>query len=319
MKIFTFYLSFIVHFFINQSIYGERINMNKVYIYGLKNEGIDEYRYIGKTKRPKYRLAEHLHEKKREFSYYKINWVKESIRHNKKIVLEIIEEVNDTTWEERERYYISYYRKQGHRLTNLLEGGGSPQMYKYSLTYDEAKIIARSLNIKTTLEWRIKSKNKELPVNVPKRPDLFYVDNGWNGWSDWLGIEIMVAPKDRMFLNYEESKNFVRQLNLQNNNEWRIYSRSEKRPKNIPSNPDIVYKNRGWISWMDFLGFKKTRLHGIKFLSYNEAKTIVSKIGLKSHREWQVYSKTLRPSNIPANPWKVYDKEWNGIIEFIGC
>lgn len=303
-------------FFINDSIYEKTIMERMVYIYGLKNDGINEYRYIGKTIRPKYRLGEHLSEKSREFSVHKKNWINKSLHQNKKIILEIIEEVNENNWQEKEKFYIAYYRNQGHRLTNLLDGGNSPQMYKFNLSYDDAKLIARSLGIKTTLEWRNKSKNHQIPVNIPKRPDLYYSSTGWNGWSDWLGIEI-IANRDKTFMKYDECKKIVHQLGFQNNIEWRKYCGSGLKPSNIPSNPDLTYKNNGWTNWYDFLNIFQEKKFRKKFLPYEEAKNFVSKLGLRSDDEWRNYSKTLRPSNIPSNPWKIYD-EWEGILKFIG-
>lgn len=155
----------------------------------------------------------------------------------------------------KERFYINLYKKKGHRLTNFLGGGLSPQMLIYKLTYDEAKNEIRKLNIKTTLEWRKKCKTKEIPPQVPRRPDLFYINNGWVSWSDWLGVEI-IANKDKEFLNYESCKSYVHQLNLKTNNDWRVYCNSGNRPKNIPSNPDLTFRKNGWISWYDWLGTK---------------------------------------------------------------
>ena len=36
--------------------------------------------------------------------------------------------------------------------------------------------------------------------------------------------------------------------------QWIKFRKTKKRPINIPSNPDTYYKNKGWISWADFLG-----------------------------------------------------------------
>jgi hypothetical protein len=46
------------------------------------------------------------------------------------------------------------------------------------------------------------------------------------------------------------------QLGLKNQKDWFEYCRSGKKPKNIPSNPQRTYKNRGWTSWSDWLGTK---------------------------------------------------------------
>ena len=39
-------------------------------------------------------------------------------------------------------------------------------------------------------------------------------------------------------------------------NEWLIY-RKTKRPKNIPTAPNYIYRKKGWKDFKDFLGFQK--------------------------------------------------------------
>jgi hypothetical protein len=198
----------------------------------------------------------------------------------------------------------------------LLDGGISPNMLKYTLTYGEAKKIVRELGMLTTLEWRNKAKNKELPSTIPKRPDLYYMDNGWVSWSDWLGVEI-VSNKNKEFITYNKAKEIVHLLNIKSNNEWRKICKSGGKPNNIPSNPDIIFKDDGWVSWGDWLGYDEKKLKTLpEYLNYEEAKNYVSKFGLKTHKDWVKFSKTDRPKNIPSNPWKYY-KEWNGIKVFI--
>lgn len=288
----------------------------KVYIYGLKNVGSNEFRYIGKTTRIKNRLKEHLNEKPKKFSYHKLNWIKESINNGIEIILEVIEITNEFEWQNREIFYISKYKKLGHKLTNLLDGGQNPNRFKYTLTYYEAKEIVKTFGVKTTTSWRQKAKNKEIPSDIPKRPDLYYKDNGWVSWSDWLGVEI-VSNKNKQFLEYSVAKSIIVLECIKSNNEWRKYCESGLKPKNIPSNPDVYYKNNGWVSWSDWLGYEEIKLKNTpNFMSYEEAKKYVSEFGLKTHKDWVNFSKTNRPKNIPSNPWKIY-KEWKGIKDFI--
>jgi hypothetical protein len=131
-----------------------------------------------------------------------------------------------------------------------------------------------------------------------------------------LGIEI-VSNKDKEFLEYEDAVLLVRKVNLKSNNEWREYCNSGLKPKNIPSNPDTYYKNNGWVSWSDWLGYDSVKMRTLpEFLTYEEAKNVVNQFGLKTHKDWVNFSKTDRPKNIPANPWKYY-KEWKGIKDFL--
>lgn len=57
------------------------------------------------------------------------------------------------------------------------------------------------------------------------------------------------------YLSLEESTKYMRKLKLGSKKEWVDFSKSKFRPKNIPSNPFLFYKNEGWISYGDWLGF----------------------------------------------------------------
>jgi len=96
--------------------------MKKIYIYGLYEEGNEEYRYIGKTNKQdlQKRLNEHIKESFKDSHTtqltHKKNWIKSVINKDKKINIKCIEEVNNENWEEREKYWISYFNN----LTNTL-------------------------------------------------------------------------------------------------------------------------------------------------------------------------------------------------------
>jgi hypothetical protein len=72
---------------------------------------------------------------------------------------------------------------------------------------------------------------------------MTYRDNGWVSWPDWLG-----NGKRYDMLPFAAGRAYVRKLELRNRPEWREWSRSGQRPSNIPSNPQKMYRNDGWIS-----------------------------------------------------------------------
>jgi len=41
-------------------------------------------------------------------------------------------------------------------------------------------------------------------------------------------------------------------LSLKTQKDWNLFSKTI-RPKNIPSNPQKIYKESGWASWCDWL------------------------------------------------------------------
>ncbi len=117
---------------------------------------------------------------------------------------------------------------------------------KFFVPYKEAKMIVHKLQLKSVEEWRELCKRGERPLNMPSSPNSYYEKQGWSSWNEFLGIR-------RNFLPYEEAKIIVHRLKLKTIREWKSYAKSDQKPKDIPSSPDHVYKNKGWISWRDWL------------------------------------------------------------------
>ena len=68
----------------------------------------------------------------------------------------------------------------------------------------------------------------------------------------WLGTGV-VASFNREYSSFEQARKFVHSLGIKNQSEWWKYCKSEKKPKDIPSNPAEVYK-KDWKNWGDWLG-----------------------------------------------------------------
>lgn len=171
-----------------------------IYIYCLKcPEG--EIRYIGKTTNIKRRLAGHitnskLHTKKNHL----LNWVKALLNNNTKPLIEIIEECDEFNWQEKERYWIKYYRDLNYNLCNSADGGIGGSGIK-NLTEDvliKKSIIAKQLFSKFTEEEKINIWNmikegydliqiKQSYPNYSRQID-FGVRNG-RQWNDITSIE----------------------------------------------------------------------------------------------------------------------------------
>ena len=85
--------------------------------------------------------------------------------------------------------------------------------------------------------------------------------------------------------------------------EWQDWYKSSARPLNIPTHPDRVYKDDGYISYPDWLGYQGRAVN--KMLPYLMARTIVHSQHLRGKKEWYEWSKSgKRPANIPAGPWR---------------
>lgn len=66
------------------------------------------------------------------------------------------------------------------------------------------------------------------------------------------------------FMEYEGARNIVKKLNLKSHKDWIKYCKLGMRPFNIPYSPDRTYKNKGWVSWEEWLGYGKEKVKGEK-------------------------------------------------------
>ncbi|KIM03075.1 MAG: hypothetical protein KN64_13155 [Sulfurovum sp. AS07-7] len=138
---------------------------------------------------------------------------------------------------------------------------------------------------------------------------------------------------EETFVSYKEARGFALKLQLLDEVDWRRYTRGKLKgyismPPNIPKNPHIIYKNKGWVSYNDFLRTKTSlrKLDGENsWLSYEEARGFVRQLKLKGQVEWKLYAQGKLegyppiPIGIPKNPFNVYrNKGWINIADFLG-
>jgi len=122
--------------------------------------------------------------------------------------------------------------------------------------------------------------------------------------------------------SFKEARKFVRTLGLKNEKgDWRKYSKSGKRPDDIPTNPYNTYKKE-WISWPDFLGSDKTNPLSVpkkNEWAYEKAKAFLKKLGIKDKEDFFRLKKLGKiPKEIPASARRVYiNKGWEGWGDFL--
>lgn len=116
--------------------------MKTTFIYVLKcPEG--NIRYVGKTNNIKRRLSSHINEAKTgKGRRYVLNWIHSLLLLNKKPTIEVIEECVIENWQERERYWVNFYREIIPNLCNNADGGLGGSGTK---NYTEAELKERSL------------------------------------------------------------------------------------------------------------------------------------------------------------------------------
>lgn len=88
----------------------------RIYIYKLSDPRTGKCRYVGKTNKPAVRLKGH---RSVRCNYSTSKWREELLVLGLYPQLDVIEEVDDARWHEREQYWIEHLRGQGNNLLNI--------------------------------------------------------------------------------------------------------------------------------------------------------------------------------------------------------
>ena len=198
-------------------------------------------------------------------------------------------------------------------------GTGNVATYKRKYRpFEKAREYARSLGLKSQVEWGPWCRSGERPPDIPTNPWKIYADDGWLGFWDFLGT----GNRRGGWRSFEEAREHAHSLDLGNSSEWREYVKSGAKPDDIPVKPSLTYKNKGWTNWGDFLGTGK-RPHGRLpggWRPFMEAREYARGLGLKNQTEWREHcSSGAAPPDIPSSVQTVYrDLGWMGWGDFLG-
>jgi superfamily II DNA or RNA helicase len=185
--------------------------------------------------------------------------------------------------------------------------------------FEEARAFVRRLGLKSQSEWSAYCASDGRPPDIPSAPYQVYANQGWQGLGDWLGTGV-IGKYLHHGRSFEEARTFVRGLALRSRAEWNTYCRSGALPLDIPSTPSKVYANQGWQGWGDWLGTGVVATHLRQYRSFEEARTFVRGLGLKSGADWTSYcNSNALPEDIPRKPYKTYAEEgWQSWGDWLG-
>jgi superfamily II DNA or RNA helicase len=114
---------------------------------------------------------------------------------------------------------------------------------------------------------------------------------------------------------FHEARDYVRKLKLKSSIDWQNFCRSEKKPKDIPTNPGVIYSE--FIGLPDFCGYEaiigKSRSN--MFVSYIDAKKIAKKYNINQIKAWSKFARKNYKLNIPVHPDRAY-KEFISFEDF---
>lgn len=152
-------------------------------------------------------------------------------------------------------------------------------------------------------------------------------------WVERAGLSYVPASEEKSvvkenanYLEYAEAKKVIISMRITTS---RMYKEIVRRkvadttalPKNIPSEPNVYYRGRGWKGWRQFLGTENRRRNNL--MSYEEARAWAIEVGFKGVTEYRqhaikpIVGKPPKPDNIPSNPEKAY-QQWVSWPEFLG-
>jgi hypothetical protein len=184
---------------------------------------------------------------------------------------------------------------------------GIKDVVKKYISFEEAREYARTLDIKTSIAWR----EITHPADIPSDPYYAYRAE-WISWADYLGCTPFFTSRREGFLNYEEAREYVVKLNITSHNGWIDYCKSGERPANIPAHPQVIYKDKGWVSWFEWL------YHEERYLSFEKAREWFLENGINTLTKWNDYKREHgTPINIPTRLDVIYkDSGWEGYSSF---
>ena len=187
------------------------------------------------------------------------------------------------------------------------------------LPFAAAKAIVHTLKLGSFEEWiEWANKSGKRPPNIPSNPSTYYRGNGWLYYSDWMGYKGRAVGR---MLPFVAARAIVWKLKLKSVKEWEAWRKAGHRPSNIPADPARVYRDDGFISYSDWMGYKANRARG-QMLPFAQARDYVRKFKLGSKKEWRAWSNSAsgkRPSNNPSKPQEVYrDVGWISMPDWLG-
>jgi hypothetical protein len=146
-----------------------------------------------------------------------------------------------------------HYHGRGWKTWGHFFGTGAvANYYRVYRPYKAARTYARTLRLRSGLEWRAWCRAGRKPSDIPSDVESSYVDRGWAGWKDFLGNGGRHRGRAKGdYRSFTEARAHVRKLRLSTAKEFYRTKRSGGIPRDIPL---TVYRYPAWKGWADFLG-----------------------------------------------------------------
>ncbi len=119
------------------------------------------------------------------------------------------------------------------------------------LSFKDSRDWAIKQGITSSSNWLKLTKDPSFPANIPTDPRVYYKNDGFISMPHFLGYEVWNGPK--IFRSFAEARSFAQKLNFAIKADWDNWKKEGGRPNDIPAKPNVVYKDKGWNGWTDFL------------------------------------------------------------------
>lgn len=206
-------------------------------------------------------------------------------------------------------------------------------------SFDEARAWVRDQGFRNVAEYRAARVAKRVPVDIPSAPNLVYKGQGWSGYKDFLGFDLAsskrlealdsrparigsVSPvrrgQKKVWRCFDDAREWARSRKFANVGEFHAASKAGLLPKDIPSHPNITYKDFGWVGMSDFLGIDNSYWPFESARAWAHAQRDAGNVFFA--KDWaRLRAGGVIPARIPGNPNKVYaGKGWISWEDFLG-
>ena len=170
-------------------------------------------------------------------------------------------------------------------------------------SYNEAKVVVLRLKITSDNEYRLRHKED---IQLPSTPDRTYRDKGWIDRYDFFSKD---GPE--LYSTYQEAKEAVKKLNIRYRRE---YSKRFNEDSRLSSQPEIIYKDKGWKDYFTFCEYSAP----VYYATYNEAKNATKNLDIRSNKEYITQKRYKEDPKLPSQPIIFYKNNgstnWNDFI-----
>ena len=110
--------------------------------------------------------------------------------------------------------------------------------------FEQTREFIRSLQFNNPKEFKTWAASRFRNPKIPSTPHRDYPE--FTNYSDFLGTKN----------TYEEAREKVKHLNLKTRKDYVEYINTYSKIRGVPKQPNKAYKEKGWVSWSEFLSVK---------------------------------------------------------------